>query len=389
VTPAGAATASPTAPAGVSPTPPLAPDASAPLPALRLVRAFPGLSFDRMTGMYVIPDGSGRLVVTEQAGRALVFEEREEAARAAVFLDIRDRVNAGGNEEGLLGLAFAPDYSQSGHVYVNYTASNPRRTVVSRFTARGAAADPASELIVLQVNQPFANHNGGQIAFGPDGFLYIGLGDGGSGGDPQGNGQNLGVLLGKLLRIDVAGATAQQPYRVPADNPFVERSGARGEIWAYGLRNPWRFSFDPATGRLWLADVGQNAWEEVDVIVRGGNYGWNRMEGAHCYAPQVTDCDRSGLVLPVAEYPRAGGDCSVTGGFVYRGEEIAALRGAYVYGDYCSGRVWALRYDGARVTEQGQLAAGNIRISSFAVDGRGNLYALAHGPGGGIFRLAR
>ena len=199
--------------------------------------------------------------------------------------------------------------------------------------------------MLLEVEQPYPNHNGGQLAFGPDGYLYIGLGDGGSGGDPQGNGQDLTTLLGSILRIDVSNASPAEPYRVPEDNPFWDDETARAEIWAYGLRNPWRFSFDEATGDLWTGDVGQNRFEEIDLVVRGGNYGWNVLEGTHCFSPK-TGCDPTGKALPVLEYPINGG-CSVIGGYVYRAAAIPSLAGAYVYGDFCSGKVSALRYDGA------------------------------------------
>ncbi len=239
--------------------------------------------------------------------------------------------------------------------------------------------------MVLEIGQPFSNHNGGQLAFGPDGFLYIGMGDGGSGGDPQGNGQNMNVLLGKLLRIDPSGPSGGRSYRIPPDNPFAGRSGVREEIWASGFRNPWRFSFDSPAGDLWLADVGQSTREEIDVVTKGGNYGWAVMEGGGCF--RGNDCDRAGLIPPVFDYPTSGGNCSVTGGFVYRGEALPQLRGAYVYGDYCSGRIWALRYDGSRVTEQREIADAAFQISSFAVDREGNLYALAHSDSGGVFKL--
>jgi glucose/arabinose dehydrogenase len=286
---------------------------------------------------------------------------------------------------GLLGFAFAPDYARTGAFYVNYTVGNPRRTVISRFRSNQAhsAADPASEEVLLEIAQPFVNHKGGQIVFGPDGFLYIGMGDGGSARDPMGNGQNSDALLGKLLRIDVMNTGAS--YRVPEDNPFVGQQGVRPEIWASGLRNPWRFSFDPQGGALWLADVGQNAREEVDVIVKGGNYGWAVMEGAGCLGGG-SNCDQSGFIPPVIDYP-TGQNCSVTGGFVYRGQQIEALYGAYVYGDYCSGRLWGLRYDGAAVTEHVEFLDSDIRISSFAVDAQGEIYALQHDDRGAIFKL--
>ena len=379
-----ASTPMPSSTVTVAPTP----NATSRLPRIGLEPAFPALAFARMTGLYQAPDGSERWFVTEQSGRILVFEDREDAAEATLFLDIRDRVNAGGNEEGLLGLAFAPDFASTGAFYVNYTAQGPRRTVVSRFVAPPprTAADAASESIILEVAQPFSNHNGGQTAFGPDGFLYVSLGDGGSRLDPMNNGQNAGVLLGKLLRIDVAGASPGRAYRVPSDNPFVGQGGAREEIWALGLRNPWRFSWDAATGDLWLADVGQNAREEIDLIVKGGNYGWRIREGSQWLAGPNAQCDRTGLIDPVFDYA-TGANCSVTGGFVYRGATITALQGAYVYGDYCSGRIWALRYDGDEVTVQAELIDGDVRISSFAAGRDGELYALEHAGQGRIFRL--
>jgi glucose/arabinose dehydrogenase len=242
--------------------------------------------------------------------------------------------------------------------------------------------------VILTVDQPFVNHNGGQIAFGPEGYyLYIGMGDGGSARDPMGNGQNLGALLGKILRIDVNWnrAGGDRAYGVPADNPFVGQSGARSEVWAYGLRNPWRFSFDSQTGQLWIADVGQNSREEIDIGQKGGNYGWNVMEGLNCLSG--SSCDRSGKVLPVIDYP-TGADCAVTGGYVYRGGEMPGLVGAYIYGDYCSGRIWGLRYDGAQVTEQRLLLDSSLLLSSFGVDPRGELYAVDHNDGG-LYRLVQ
>jgi glucose/arabinose dehydrogenase len=369
-----------------TPTPTAPADATGPLQRVSLARVFPALSFQRPTGLYQAPGDSSRFFVLEQTGRILVFDNRPDAAEARVFLDISDRVTVS-SEEGLLGLAFAPDFATSGSFYVNYSAPNPRRSVISRFVAPAplTAADPRSETVILSVNQPFANHNGGQTSFGPDGYLYIGLGDGGSARDPQRNGQNLGTLLGKLLRIDVSGTGNGLAYRIPPDNPFVGRAGARPEVYAFGLRNPWRFGWDARTGALWLADVGQNALEEVDIITPGGNYGWSVMEGNQCLGGGA-GCDNAGMVPPVFVYPTAGGNCSITGGFVYRGQALASLRGAYVYGDYCSGKVWALRYDGSRVTEQAEIADGPFTLSSFGFDAQGELYALAYSSGG-IFKL--
>ena len=370
-------------PLPATPFAPIEPTTPAPLTELAVEPAFPALSLSRMVGMTYPPDGSDRLYVVLQPGRIVFFPNDREVDSAELFLNIRDRVNDRGEEEGLLGLAFDPQYADNGHLYVYYSASSPRRSVVSRFSVSAdGRADPGSERVLLEVAQPFANHNGGQIAFGPDGYLYIALGDGGSRGDPQGNGQDLGTLLGSILRIDVSALDSTGSYAVPADNPFVGHSGARPEIWAYGLRNPWRFSFDRATGELWTADVGQNRFEEVDIIRPGLNYGWNIMEGEECFAR--SDCDRTGLEIPVAEYGREDG-CSVTGGYVYRGSSLPSLYGAYVYGDYCSGRIWALRHDGDEVTEHMQIVDSGLRIPSFAEDAAGELYVLSFD--GTIYRL--
>ena len=276
--------------------------------------------------------------------------------RTDIFLDIRSSVTRGGNEEGLLGLAFAPNFADNGRFYVYYSAASPRRSVLSRFEVRpDGLADPTSEHVVLEVDQPFRNHNGGMIAFGPDGMLYVGLGDGGSAGDPHRNGQNPGTLLGTILRIATEEPVEGATYAIPADNPFAGQSGARGEVWAYGLRNPWRFSFDRATGDLWVGDVGQNAREEIDIVHPGANYGWNVMEGTTCF--RTRSCNDDGLQAPVAEYGHNLG-CSVTGGYVYRGQRIPALEGVYLYGDFCSGRIWGLRYDGMDVTAHGRVDRG-------------------------------
>jgi glucose/arabinose dehydrogenase len=365
------------------PTAGASPDATTPstgLPSVRLQRVFPNLTFRRMTGMYQAPDGSWW--VTEQAGRILRIDGQ---GQASTVLDITDRVSTEGNEEGLLGLAFAPDFDRSKAFFVYYSAANPRRSVISRFIANaaGTASAPTSETVRLEIGQPFSNHNGGQIVFGPDGFFYVALGDGGSANDPQKNGQNLNVLLGKLLRLDMSG---DSEYRIPADNPFVGRQGARGEIWAYGLRNPWRFSFDPATGDLWLADVGQNSREEVDIITKGGNYGWSIMEGTECRGGGT--CNRDGLLPPVTDYSSTGDDCSITGGFVYRGAKIGGLRGVYVYGDYCTGKIWGLRAEGSARSENRQIADADFNISSFAQGRDGEIYVLQHSDsGGGVYQL--
>ncbi|MCC6301434.1 MAG: PQQ-dependent sugar dehydrogenase [Gammaproteobacteria bacterium] len=333
-------------------------------------------------------DGSGRLFIVERRGTIVALETG--TSLRTPFLDISDRVGSNGGEQGLLGIAFPPDYATKGYFYADYTDTGGD-TVVARFHRLGAnpdTADPDSEEILLRVAQPYANHNGGQLAFGPDGYLYIALGDGGSGGDPQGNGQSLATLLGKILRIDVEQDPGAEAYLVPPDNPFVGVTGARPEIWAYGLRNPWRFSFDRLTGELYIADVGQSRYEEIDVQPAAGggeNYGWNLMEGMHCYPANVPTCDTTGLTPPVAEYSHDGGDCSVTGGFVYRGAEYPGLQGTYLYGDFCSGRIRGLRRNGA-AWDNRLLLESALRLSAFGEDEHGDLY-LADYADGSIYKI--
>ena len=320
--------------------------------------------------------------VLEQAGRVLRLEQWGSSLRQTVLVDIRSRVESGPNEAGLLGMAVDPHFLQNGRVYLSYTGEgSPLVSVLARYVSRdgGRTLASDSEKIVLEVDQPYSNHNGGNIHFGPDGYLYYGLGDGGSAGDPKGNGQNKQSLLGALLRLDVSGDDA---YQVPADNPFMKGDG-RSEIFAYGLRNPWRWSFDRTTGDLWLADVGQNTWEEVNVISRGGNYGWNLREGAHCYSG---DCRKSGLIEPVAEYSHDDG-CSITGGYVYRGDAVAALKGVYLFGDYCSGKIWGLSSKGNGGYEQQLLISSGLNIASFAQDRAGEVYVLD--LGGKIFKISQ
>ena len=379
-------------PGGAFPSPTAIPAPGvAPLAPMDVERAFPNLSFREMLAMAYPDDGTDRLFLALKPGRIVVFPNDQSVDSAATFLDITGRVSDRGSEEGLLGLTFDPEYSRNGYLYVYYSAAQPRRVVVSRFSVSSdsaGAADPSSERVILEIPQPFANHNGGPVKFGPDGFLYIGLGDGGGGGDRGGNGQNTSTLLSTILRIHVRSMDSQGAYTVPADNPFVGLGGgAREEIWAYGLRNPWRFTFDRETGDLWLADVGQNRFEEVDLIRRGLNYGWNVMEGTHCFAPS-SGCDRTGLQLPIIEYGHREG-CSVTGGYVYRGSRLPMLSGAYVYGDFCSGKIWGLRYDGTEVSEHLELADTGLNISSFGEDQSGELYILAFDSSGdaGIYRL--
>jgi glucose/arabinose dehydrogenase len=370
-------------------------DASGPLPSIRLSRAFPRLSFQRP--VLVTNAGDDRLFVLEQKGRIRVFINRSDVENSHVFLDLREKVHTGHNEEGLLGLAFDPDYADNHHFYVYYSASTPRRGVLARFSAGTDdpnVADPDSKRVVLEVPQPYGNHNGGALLFGPDGFLYLSLGDGGSANDPRGHGQDLTTLLGTILRIDVRGQSADRPYTVPADNPFVGRADVRPEIWAYGLRNVWRMSFDRATGDLWAGDVGQNAWEEIDLIVKGGNYGWSIREGAHPFRAGTAAVP---LIDPVVEYPQRRGreliGRSVTGGHVYRGRTAPGLVGAYIYGDYVTGRIWALRYEGGRVLAHQEIFAPppRVYISSFGQDASGELYVCGFdrldGGRGRIYRL--
>ncbi len=349
--------------------------------------AFPNLSFRRPVDLQSPPDGTNRLFVVEQPGSIRVFANDPGVQESTVFLEIEDRVNDRGNEEGLLGLAFHPEYSENGRFYVYYTADDPRRGVVAGYRADPSDASRAlgdSETVILEVNQPFSNHNGGQIVFGPDGYLYIGLGDGGSANDPMGNGQNRKTLLGAILRIDVDAPAGGLSYGIPPDNPFAGNSeGFREEIYAYGLRNPWRFSFDRETGLLWAADVGQNSFEEVDIIEKGGNYGWNIREGSHCFSPP-SGCQGAGLIDPVSEYGRGDGG-SITGGYVYRGDAMPGLFGKYIYGDFSSGRIWALTVDGKRVTDRVELLNSNLNISAFGVDSASNLYLCAFD--GSIYRL--
>jgi len=333
------------------------------------------------------PRGDPRLFIVEQEGTIRIIEGG--VVRPQPFLDIRARVQSGG-ERGLLGLAFHPAYGANGWFYVNYTDTNCD-TRIERYqvTADPYVADPASAELVLAIAQPFANHNGGMMAFGPDHALYIATGDGGGSGDPDGNAQDLSSLLGKILRLDV---DTQLPYAIPADNPFRNVTGARGEIWAYGLRNPWRFSFDFEADRLFIADVGQNSWEEINVVPAsraGANYGWNIMEGRHCFG--ASSCNTADLTLPVLEYPNGDEGCSVTGGYVYRGEAIPEIRGHYFYSDFCGGWIRSFRVSGNTVTDQQDWDVGNIgMVLSFGEDAASELYVLTRGSEGGrVFRFVR
>lgn len=344
---------------------------------IKLTQAFPNLSFDRPVDFQHAGDNSNRVFIVEQKGIMSVFQNDPTVSTKQVFLDIESQVKDQGNEEGLLGLAFHPDYESNGYFYVNYTAANPNRTVISRFQVSVSnvnQAGPSSELVLLEFNQPFSNHNGGQISFGPDGFLYIAVGDGGSGGDPQNHGQNPNTLLGTILRINVNSPSGSLNYSIPSDNPFVNNTdGKRAEIYAFGLRNPWRFSFDHETERLWTGDVGQNRAEEIDIITKGENYGWRTMEGFECFNP-ADGCNETGLELPIWEYERDNGDVSITGGFVYRGEAIRELQGLYVYADFVSGRVWALDHADLNNPVNSELLRASFPVSSFGVDQENELY---------------
>ena len=324
-------------------------------------------------------DGSGRLFILEQPGTIRIWQDG--ALLEQPFLDIQNQVEDGGNEQGLLGLAFAPDYVESGLFWINYTDLRGN-TVISRFSVSNDpnVADVGSEFTVLRLDQPARNHNGGMIAFGPDGYLWIGTGDGGAANDRFSNGQNPDTLLGKMLRLDVT-SDLSQPYTVPADNPWVavdwNGTDVRDEIWAVGLRNPWRFSFDRETDELWIADVGQNQYEEVNFTASlegGENYGWPIMEGVHCFARE--GCEQTGLEQPVAEYDHSG-HCSVTGGYVYRGETQSVLDGVYFFGDFCSGAMWATYPEASGEHVTSRVLDSGLQISSFAEDEAGELYVVS------------
>lgn len=364
--------------------PPTAPSAATSIPVDAI--AFPDAAnytwapvaegFIRPVDIQNAGDGSGRLFIVEQTGRILVYDNGR--VSPTPFLNIIDEVGSSGNEQGLLGLAFHPHYAENGLFFVNYT-DRSGNTVIARFHVSDDpnVADPASETQLLHVDQPYPNHNGGVLVFGPDGYLYAGLGDGGSGGDPLGNGQNTSTLLGKILRLDV---DSGEPYAIPAGNPFGS------EVWAYGLRNPWRFSFDRATGDLWIGDVGQGDWEEIDYLPAGSpagaNFGWNLMEGSHPFKGDA----QPGLLLPVAEYSHAEGGCSVTGGTIYRGAALPEWQGIYLYGDFCSGKVWGLIRSTDGWQSQVQFETG-FSISSFGEDEAGEVYIA--NLQGAIYRLER
>lgn len=357
-------------------------------PKIRLETIVPEKTLDNPVGEVsengVTSSLKGKLFVVEQKGRIVMLDPSNPADKLQTVLDIRNRVYSEGTEQGLLGLAFHP--KKPGVAFVNYTTKT--HTVIARYVMKNPehpeVLDPQSEVILLTYEQPFANHKGGQLAFGPDGNLYIAAGDGGSGGDPYGNGQNKHALLGKILRINVDVGAGGKNYGIPADNPFADGRDGAPEVYAYGFRNPWRFSFDSETGKLWAADVGQNRLEEIDIVEKGGNYGWNVMEGNLCYKPPE-GCYKTGLIEPIYTYGRELG-AAVIGGFVYRGKAIPELVGWYIYGDYAKGTIWALRQEAEGTVHNETLLQSGELITSFGVDAAGELYVCVQN--GSLLRIA-
>jgi glucose/arabinose dehydrogenase len=382
-----------------------------PLPKVKLRPTFPAMTLeDHPVWMTEAPDGSGRFFIVEQGGQIIIVNKGSDGSKSNEFLNIVDRHPCNSYEEGLLSIAFHPDFKSNGLCYVYYSQQNsnqhslyPGRSVISEWKILAADTnrlDIKSERILLEVQQPFANHKGGQLTFGPDGYMYVGLGDGGLGCDPFNNAQNSAALLGKILRLDVnSRATIQRgkdtitlPYGIPSDNPFVGEPdlnglGARHEVYAWGLRNPWRYSFDRKTGELWAGDVGQDLWEEIDLIVKGGNYGWNVFEGFHHFKPgppgaqyiePVIDYPHKPELLKESRFPRHAIGACVVGGYVYRGAKFPKLQGIYLYADYALGTVFGLRYSGGKVTDYDTLLDQPKNITSFAEDAEGELYVLTY-----------
>ncbi len=353
----------------------------------QFVNAFPSVTFSDPLYVTHSNDGSNRVFVVEKTGRIKVLPNDSTTSDSRVFLDVTNKI-ASGSERGLLGLAFHPNYASNGYFFVNYTRSGDGATIVSRFSRSSGdpnKADSLSELIYLTVSQPFSNHNGGIIFFGLDGFLHIGMGDGGSGGDPGNRAQNVNELLGKVLRINVDSASGGNNYSIPPTNPFAQ-GGGRAEIFTIGMRNPWRISQDPVTGLIWCGDVGQDAWEEVDILEVGRNYGWRCYEGNATY--NTSGCGPStNYTFPIKVYQNILSDCSITGGFVYRGQRRPELTGQYIYADYCSRKVWRLKYENGVVTGDSLIATAPTSVYSFGIDQNNELYMC--GPGGVVYRLNR
>jgi glucose/arabinose dehydrogenase len=362
--------------------------AAAPAGAIKLSLVASGLSKPVLAT--TAPDGSGRLFIVEQTGRIRI--QKSGKVLSTPFLNISGSVSKG-SEQGLLGLAFHPSFKTNRKLYVNFTR-NDGDTVIREYRVSASnpnVVDTSTKRRILIVAQPYSNHNGGGIAFGPDGYLYIGMGDGGGAGDPQNRARNLGTLLGKMLRIDVNGTSAGKAYRIPASNPFVGRTGL-DEIWQYGLRNPWRWSFDRITGTLWIGDVGQDNWEEIDRVARtssgagrGVNWGWDILEGFHCYPSSVSSCSTTGRAKPLLDYAHNGGRCAVTGGYVYRGSRISALKGWYVFGDYCSGEIWAVPANASAPATKTLLLDTGLLVSSFGESSTHEL--LVTDLGGRVYRF--
>jgi hypothetical protein len=330
------------------------------------------------------PDLTNRNFVVQQNGLIRVFQNDSNVNTSSTFLNVSNKISTG-SERGLLGLAFHPNYASNGYFYIDYTQVTTGNTIIARYrvsTTDPNKADSLSEQVLLNIYQPYSNHNGGNLLFGLDGYLYINMGDGGSAGDPGNRAQNLDSLLGKILRVDVDNPSGGNNYGIPPTNPFAG-GGGRKEIFTWGMRNPWRMTQDPVTGILWCGDVGQNLYEEVDIIENGKNYGWRIMEGLHCYNPS-TGCNQTGLTLPVKEYAHGSSHCSVTGGYVYRGSRRPDLTGRYIYGDYCSGYIWKLKYEGGIVTEDALLTTTPSSLLSFGKDLNNELYMCC---GSAIYRF--
>lgn len=358
---------------------------------IRLEPVYAACLTSRPVSLVQCPDGSGRQFLVQQRGKILILPPDTAGSETGTFLDLSDRkMEENEFEEGLLGLAFHPQYKENGRCYVYYSQQNPKHSVISEFTASKTdpdKLDPATERVLLTVPQPFWNHNSGNMLFGPDGFLYISFGDGGKGNDPFRFAQNLFMFNGKIIRIDVDSRTGSRAYGIPKDNPFLNQEATQPEIYAYGLRNPWGISFDRETGLFWCADVGQDIWEEIDIIVKGGNYGWSWREGARPFAARASETppENANFVDPIHEYSHAEG-LSITGGFVYHGKALPALRGAYLFGDFANGRIWSLRYD----PDTSKVNDHKLLLDS-SLDGKGQAKykptAFCEGPDGEPFML--